>query len=1175
MGDNSIGDATQVLVAGVLEGDSEQVEKILKMDVDLQVLTVANEGAKLPLLGLAAYLGHHHLVAPLVSAGADANAKDSLGLTPLIHAARESHGKVLRELVKAGADINATASEKEMRNSVLHTCTMKSDEESVSFLLSQKGVNVSPQDDSGYTPLHVAAVVNNVRIINLLVDAGADRNLRTVHGCTPLHIASMSGSLEAVKRLLELKFDIYAVDNEGRTACDLADERGMSEVYWFFIKKAGQIEKTILTPPQKSEQSYEIEEWILDWATSGHNDTLPMLQYNHPSQVDSYYQDKRGYTILHMAAEKGNRDMLQLLLERCVIYAGIVDRKDRTAADVARERGFYHLAEYIESFLSHPQTKEEKESLYLELLELIGQGDEVKKASALLSRGAPVEPFGQHSHHALVVAITANRRRILSLLLAAGAPITTVFQGLNVLQIAWISPQISTYTRMIITRTVAHVLEEELSRVDESRTELRAGINHIMEKVKSDTPWIARWPDNDTGKSEFLQKAPLCNGIVEPSHVSTHSSDHLTHLMVQAVQSNCSLTVGFLHQAGGIPFAVDAHSEMSPFTMAITCHHWSIVCQLAKGSACLYIPDSSGHYPRDFVSIYYMRELEKEVFDREARNIEDELEKAKEQTTKDEFKRIQELHSSLFNIYMQNDQARATVHVTDDLMAETLLLASQQGLSQLIHLLLEVAQLDVNLQVEKFMGTTALHQAAAFGHSDLCTLLKTRGASVDAKDHFLHTPAHFAAMFGHETAYKQLIKFMENPESENLSNNTPKSIRNNFCVLLDQYGVLDEFLEVGDDVFTCSDPAEAEKKKLDQMPLSYIVQQSQHLCVNFSEGEAAEVKAVVTAELEKIKDKIFQVNPLFTGNLELLGSAADKTRLHAPDEFDFNFCVDMEKNLTLHVADIGDKKEALLKGHSKYLKVSSQDQTVNALLQKSNWKDEFFRAVAKSLEGHAFSDSRLSLVPPGVTRTQVGVGISLSWQGLRYPILLIGIDLVPVLKASWPENLKRPHLTPLSVSHVYISSIGDGEWRLSFANLEADILKSLEPEELEVYLTCKTLLSCMKAEPWMPKAIKNKFTWWSSRRWKIPIPSGFALKNCFLRRLEEKKRNGTTWGRETLACHMLSIFQLMVEKEFYKVTGINGLVGKKIYAYFGGEFEKPKLGEGSLEIIRYLEKYCK
>ncbi|XP_068215000.1 serine/threonine-protein phosphatase 6 regulatory ankyrin repeat subunit A-like [Palaemon carinicauda] len=1176
MGEHAVGDATtQLLVAGIHEGNLEQVQKMLKLDVDLEVLTVANEGARLSLLGLAAHFGHHHLVAPLVSAGLDVNARDSSGLTPLIRAARESHKKVIRELVKAGADINATASEKEMRNSVLHTCIMKSDEESVTFLLSQEGLNVSLQDDYGYTPLHVAAVVNNVRIINLLVEAGANRNIRTIHGCTPLHIASMSGSLEAVKRLLELKLDIYAVDNEGRTPCDLADERGMSEVYWFFIKKAGQIEKTVLTPPQKCEQRYEIEEWILDWATSGHNDTLPMLQYNHPSQVDSYYQDKRGYTILHMAAEKGNREMLQLLIEKCNIYPGVVDLKNRTAADVARIQGFYNLAEYIESYLSHPQTKQEKESLYLQLLELIGQGDEERKASALLSRGSPVEPFGQHAHHALLLAITANRRKILSLLLAAGAPITTVFQGLNILQIAWISPQISTYTRMIITRTVAHVLEEELTRVDTSNIELREGISHIVEKVKSDTPWIARWPHNDSIRYDLSQKPLACNAVHDPNPNFAYSSDYLTHLMVQAVESNCGLTVGFLQQAGGIPFAPDPKSEVSPFTMAVMCQHWGIVRQLAQGSACLYIPDSSGYYPRDYLPEFYMRELEKEVFDREARKIEDELEKTREQSMKDEFRRIQELHSTLFNIYIQKDRPKATVRASDDLIAETLQLASQQGLSQLIHFLLEILQIDVNLQVEKLIGTTALHQAAAFGHSDLCVLLRARGAEVDIKDHFLHTPAHFAAMFGHEAAYKQLVTLMDNPESENLSNNSPRSMKNNFCILLDQYGVLDEFLEVGDDVFTCSDPAEAEKRKLDQMTLSYIVEQSHHLCVNFSEGEAAEVKVVVTAELEKIKEKISQVNPLFTGRLELLGSAADKTRLHAPDEFDFNFCVDTETDLTLNVVKIKNKKEALLKGHEKYLEVSSQNETINTLLQKSNWKDEFYRAVAKSMEGHVFSDSRLSLVPPGVTRTQVGVGISLSWQGLRYPILLIGIDLVPVLKASWPENLERPYLTPPPISHVYISSIGDGAWRLSFANLEADILKSLEPEELEVYLTCKTLLSCMKAEPWMPKAIKNKFTWWSSRRWKIPIPSGFALKNCFLRQLEKKKRNKATWGRDTLAFHMLDVFKLMVEKELYEVTGITGLVGKKIYAYFGGKFEQPKLGEGSLEIIRYLEKYCK
>lgn len=1168
MGDTSYEDATQLLVEGILQGDLEKVTEALKGDVDVNRLTPGEDGVSRTLLGLAGYLGHAHLVAPLVSAGVDIDGRCSRGFTPLIHAAGEKHASAIRELVKAGADINATTSAREVRNSVLHTCVMKEDLESVDFLLSQEGLNVSPKDDLGYTPLHVAARINHIPIINRLVDAGADLTLRTIHGWTPLHIASMSGRLDAVKRLLELKFDIYAEDNDGRTPSHLADELGMSDVYWYFIKKAGQTEDTTLTPPQKCEKRYDIEKWLLDWAADGSDYVFPMLKRNQPEPFDGYYQDEYGNTTLHITAERGNLKMVKMLLDDCLIYPGVRDRKNRTPAELARANGYFDVAELIESYFPPPKSHEEREALYLELLELIGQGDDVLKASTLIRNGAPMEPFGQHSNHALLVAITANRRRILTLLLACGVPVTTTFQGLSILQIAWISPHVSTYVRMIITRMTAYVLAEELRRVSPERDELQNGIRHLLEKVRSNTPWVARWPESNTVSTFDLSQSsdPYCMVWEEPS------SDRLTHLMVQAVQSNCSLTTAFLQQAGGVPFAVDAESGESPFTMALQCHLWDIAHQIAQGSACLYIPDGSGVLPRDLLPKDHLQELEKSIFDKECRKIDDEIEKAKESETKVELMKIQNLQRNLFEIHIgvQSDEISASA----DLGAEALLLATQLGLSQLVHLLLSVAHLDASMILEDHMGTTALHQAAAFGHSDLCTLLIRRGSKIDAKDRFHHTPPHFAAMFGHESAYQQLTTFMQDRNIENLSNYNPISVRTNFYTLLDQYNVLKDFLERGEDVYACNDPAEAEKKKLNQMSLSYVVEQSHSLCVNFNENEAGQVKQVVIKELEKIRDEIALLNPIFTGKLELLGSAADNTRLHAPDEFDFNFCVDQSQILNLTVVQIKDKKKALLKGHPKDLTVSSHDKEMQTLLQKSNWKDEFYKVVVECMKTHVFSDCRLSLVPPGITRTQVGVGLAFAWQGNKYPLLLIGIDLVPVLRALWPKNLERPYLTPKSETHVYISSIGDGEWRLSFANFEADILKSLQPEELEVYLTCKTLLSCMKAEPWMPKSIKNKFTWWNSRRWKIPIPSGFALKNCFLRELEEKRKNGSTWTSETLACNMVSVFRRMVEKEFYEVTGITGLVSKRIYAYFGGEFEKPKLGEGSLEIIRYLEQYC-
>ncbi|KAK7023619.1 hypothetical protein SK128_006141, partial [Halocaridina rubra] len=485
-----------ILIRGIKEGSLHLVEKSLKDGASLDVLIPWQDGISRSVLGLVSFLGHAHLVAPLVAAGASVEARGSRQFTPLHHAAREQHFQVIVELIKAGADVNACTSDKEARNSVLHISTMWKDEESVAVLLAQPGIAVSVQDGLGYTPLHVASRINSISVINRLFEAGANLHLCTVHGWTPLHIASMSGSLDAVKRLLELGLDIYAEDSEGRTPSDLADECGRSEVYWHFIKKAGQAENSTITPCQKSARRYDIENILLNWVREGADRYIPMVRLNQPEPFDGHYQDSSGYTTLHYAAELGNHKFVKVLVEDCKTYASSLTWRNQTPADLARANGHLDIAHFLEEAVKRPKNHKEAESLYFQLLETIGQGDDVRRASCLLYEGAPLEPSGQHASHALILAVTTNRRRILTLLIAAGAPITTVFQGYNILQIAWLSSNISTFIRMIITRVMEFILEDELNKVDHDKDELRAGIFSLLQTVKSDKPWRARWPDS-------------------------------------------------------------------------------------------------------------------------------------------------------------------------------------------------------------------------------------------------------------------------------------------------------------------------------------------------------------------------------------------------------------------------------------------------------------------------------------------------------------------------------------------------------------------------------------------------------------------------------------------------------------------------------------------------------
>ena len=88
------------------------------------------------------------------------------------------------------------------------------------------------------------------------------------------------------------------------------------------------------------------------------------------------------------------------------------------------------------------------------MLDLIGDpnNDDVKRASQLLCEGAPLEPVGEHSTHAVILAITSNSVKILNLLLAAGVSLTTTYHGTNLLKLAGYSPDVTPLAQEAVIR---------------------------------------------------------------------------------------------------------------------------------------------------------------------------------------------------------------------------------------------------------------------------------------------------------------------------------------------------------------------------------------------------------------------------------------------------------------------------------------------------------------------------------------------------------------------------------------------------------------------------------------------------------------------------------------------------------------------------------------------------
>lgn len=153
----------------------------------------------------------------LISAGADVNAADDSGYTPLFVAVvRSDHATAFAQtLLAEHADPNRADAG---GRTPLHFAVMEHEEDAELLkLLVRAGANVNAADAQGATPLHVAVHGDAVRV---LLSAGANPNARDKRGRTPLMMRKDYGALTAL--IEQAHADPNAVDQEGRSALHLA-----------------------------------------------------------------------------------------------------------------------------------------------------------------------------------------------------------------------------------------------------------------------------------------------------------------------------------------------------------------------------------------------------------------------------------------------------------------------------------------------------------------------------------------------------------------------------------------------------------------------------------------------------------------------------------------------------------------------------------------------------------------------------------------------------------------------------------------------------------------------------------------------------------------------------------------------------------------------------------------
>lgn len=105
---------------------------------------------------------------------------------------------------------------------LMQACRYGTTEEIQNILKMPKVKDNTKISESGTTPIHIAAVQNNIDLLEIFINAGYDIHEADYSGNTPLHVAAMFNNTNVLNKLLELGADKKAENNKGLNALSIA-----------------------------------------------------------------------------------------------------------------------------------------------------------------------------------------------------------------------------------------------------------------------------------------------------------------------------------------------------------------------------------------------------------------------------------------------------------------------------------------------------------------------------------------------------------------------------------------------------------------------------------------------------------------------------------------------------------------------------------------------------------------------------------------------------------------------------------------------------------------------------------------------------------------------------------------------------------------------------------------
>ncbi|KAF8535765.1 hypothetical protein BDD12DRAFT_796787, partial [Trichophaea hybrida] len=172
------------LMCAALKGQQTTITLLVGAGANIDALDTARHTP----LHWAAYFGHLNAAETLRLHGAHSNARDLYGMTPMHFAALTERADIVRMF--CGADVNAVSQQKQ---TALHFAVSVGVKSVVKMLVEEASADIDPEDMNKNTPLHHALMEGHHDIAQLLINCGANTNIKDNSGKTALHHAIAEG----------------------------------------------------------------------------------------------------------------------------------------------------------------------------------------------------------------------------------------------------------------------------------------------------------------------------------------------------------------------------------------------------------------------------------------------------------------------------------------------------------------------------------------------------------------------------------------------------------------------------------------------------------------------------------------------------------------------------------------------------------------------------------------------------------------------------------------------------------------------------------------------------------------------------------------------------------------------------------------------------------------------